>query len=246
MIDARFGTLRRISGHRHQVADIAGYQATHPDPQDKDGNAIESNPYGLAAVGATVRGHRCRQQRRAAGQRRRPDPDPATIPLHMVSTCHLPDFPAPMLPAEAVPTSVAIGPDGAYYVGELTGFPFTPGASRIWRVDRGRAARSATPTPATAARSSRTASRPSPAWTSVGTAACTSSRWAKAGVRRNLQRRRSPRARWIRAQGRHSNRAHSPGQLTAPGDVAVARNGTVYVTNLSISPDAGQVIAVTP
>jgi glucose/arabinose dehydrogenase len=38
---------------------------------------------------------------------------------------------------QAVPTSVVIGPDGAYYVGELTGFPATPGLSRVWRVASG-------------------------------------------------------------------------------------------------------------
>jgi hypothetical protein len=39
--------------------------------------------------------------------------------------------------AQAVPTSVAIGPDGAYYVGELTGAPFPTGVSRVWRVEPG-------------------------------------------------------------------------------------------------------------
>jgi hypothetical protein len=38
---------------------------------------------------------------------------------------------------QPVPTSVAIGPDGAYYVGELTGFPGTPGLSRVWRIAPG-------------------------------------------------------------------------------------------------------------
>jgi hypothetical protein len=41
------------------------------------------------------------------------------------------------VPAEAVPTAVAVGPDGAYYVSELTGFPFSKGAARIWRVAPG-------------------------------------------------------------------------------------------------------------
>src|SRR5205807_9093303 len=41
------------------------------------------------------------------------------------------------VPAEAVPTAVAVGPDGAYYVSELTGFPFTKGAARIWRIAPG-------------------------------------------------------------------------------------------------------------
>jgi hypothetical protein len=47
--------------------------------------------------------------------------------------CELPD----MIPAEAVATSVAVGPDGAYYVGELKGFPGPLGMSRVWRVEPG-------------------------------------------------------------------------------------------------------------
>lgn len=42
---------------------------------------------------------------------------------------------------QPVPTSVAIGPDGAYYVGELSGLPTDPtdlvGLARIWRIDAG-------------------------------------------------------------------------------------------------------------
>lgn len=40
-------------------------------------------------------------------------------------------------PVQPVPTSVAVGPDGAYYVGELTGFPGTPGQSNVWRIEPG-------------------------------------------------------------------------------------------------------------
>jgi hypothetical protein len=41
---------------------------------------------------------------------------------------------------QSVPTSVAVGRDGALYVGELTGYPFRPGFARIWRVEPGRTA----------------------------------------------------------------------------------------------------------
>jgi sugar lactone lactonase YvrE len=41
--------------------------------------------------------------------------------------------------ADAVPTSVVRGPDGAFYIGQLTGFPFQPGAANIWRVVPGSA-----------------------------------------------------------------------------------------------------------
>jgi sugar lactone lactonase YvrE len=40
---------------------------------------------------------------------------------------------------DAVPTCVTRGPDGAYYVGELSGVPFAAGAARIYRVVAGQA-----------------------------------------------------------------------------------------------------------
>lgn len=36
---------------------------------------------------------------------------------------------------QSVPTAVTIGPDGAFYVSELTGFPFLEGESQIYRID---------------------------------------------------------------------------------------------------------------
>jgi hypothetical protein len=39
---------------------------------------------------------------------------------------------------QAVPTSVVVGPDGALYVGELTGRPYPVGGARVWRIVPGR------------------------------------------------------------------------------------------------------------
>ena len=36
---------------------------------------------------------------------------------------------------QPVPTSVAVGPDGAFYVGELTGFPFQANTAQIYRIN---------------------------------------------------------------------------------------------------------------
>ncbi len=36
---------------------------------------------------------------------------------------------------ESVPTAIAKGPDGAYYISEFTGFPFPEGQAKIYRVD---------------------------------------------------------------------------------------------------------------
>lgn len=70
----------------------------------------------------------------------------AWFPNELVSTADLkvllgcpesgagPCFTPDMLPAQPVPTSVAVGPDGYYYVGELKGFPAPQNESRIWRI----------------------------------------------------------------------------------------------------------------
>jgi hypothetical protein len=54
------------------------------------------------------------------------------VPEELAFLCFVDSF-----PAQAVATSVAIGPDGAYYVGELKGFPAPTGASRVWRIEPG-------------------------------------------------------------------------------------------------------------
>jgi hypothetical protein len=45
--------------------------------------------------------------------------------------------PGTQIPMQAVPTAVAKGPDGAFYVSQLTGFPFPAGAANVYRVVRG-------------------------------------------------------------------------------------------------------------
>ena len=56
-----------------------------------------------------------------------------TPPPQFTFVCGLPAI----LPAQPVATSVAIGSDGAYYVGELKGFPAPRGMSRVWRIEPG-------------------------------------------------------------------------------------------------------------
>jgi hypothetical protein len=121
------------------VLDITAYQAGDPDPNDQEGIPTESNPYGLTI---DRRGNALVAD--AAGNdliRVTPSGEAKTVArfdVEMVKTNHLPPemgvFP-PKLTAEAVPTSVTIGPDGAIYVGTLNGFPFRPGAARVWRID---------------------------------------------------------------------------------------------------------------
>ncbi|MBW4557635.1 MAG: ScyD/ScyE family protein [Trichormus sp. ATA11-4-KO1] len=45
-----------------------------------------------------------------------------------------PDAPLNEIPLQPVPTGVAIGPDGARYVSDFSGFPYPEGGSRVYRV----------------------------------------------------------------------------------------------------------------
>jgi hypothetical protein len=64
----------------------------------------------------------------------------ATFPNRLVDA---PPFlglpPGTQIPMDAVPTSVARGPDGALYVGQLTGFPFPVGGANVYRIVPGKA-----------------------------------------------------------------------------------------------------------
>jgi hypothetical protein len=64
----------------------------------------------------------------------------ATFPNRLVDA---PPFlglpPGTQIPMDAVPTSVARGPDGALYVGQLTGFPFPVGGANVYRIVPGHA-----------------------------------------------------------------------------------------------------------
>ena len=141
------GKLYRISrGSTHEVADILAFE----ESVNPDGGIIESNPFDVAALtgGTALVADAAGNSLLIVDARGQVD-WVATLPNELVSTanakqifgcpgsgvppCGLPE----MIPAQAVATSIAIGPDGAYYVGELKGFPAPTGESRVWRIEPG-------------------------------------------------------------------------------------------------------------
>jgi hypothetical protein len=122
----QFDRLVRLpaSGKWRFADDIGAYETAF----NPDGGVRDSNPFGLLALpGARVltdAGGNALLQVDASGD---------------IST--LATFPsrAQGRSTDAVPTSVAVGPDGAYYVSELTGVPFAAGAARVYRVVPGSA-----------------------------------------------------------------------------------------------------------
>lgn len=126
-----FGFLLRPRLRRgYHVADIAGFElANNPDgvlPPDSNPYAVATLPNGNALVVDA-----------AANDLLEVEPDGT---IHMVAV--FPPTPNVLFPnvggptVQAVPTSVAVGPDGAWYVGELRGFPFSS-PSHIWRIQPG-------------------------------------------------------------------------------------------------------------
>jgi hypothetical protein len=137
------GKLYRIrpGKGRTMVADIKKYQRRDRDPFDLEKNPKESNPYGLAALkdGSVLVAD-------AAGNdllRVMPNGKIHTVARVKPRIVKSPNLgeegppPGTKMPAEAVITSVAVGKDGSYYIGELRGFPATPGTSQIWRIKPG-------------------------------------------------------------------------------------------------------------
>ncbi len=63
---------------------------------------------------------------------------PSLVAVFPESMAEFPPHSGSMMPVQPVPTSVVVGPDGAYYVSELTGFPFPVGGAVVWRVEPGK------------------------------------------------------------------------------------------------------------
>ncbi len=130
----QFGQLIyvRDNGFKRQVADIASYEAAaNPDEGDPD-----SNPYGLVAqVGKRVvadAGGNSLVEVATNGK----ITTLAVFPERLVDAPPIPDLP-PQISMQSVPTSVTLGPDGSYFVGELTGFPFPVDGARVYKVTPG-------------------------------------------------------------------------------------------------------------
>ena len=246
VVDARFDSVLDVEHGVRRLADIQSYVNAHPDATDIDNppNPTDSNLYGIALIGddRSVVTDAANNTLLLIGATGRVW-TMAKFPNEVVSTAHIPGFPAAAIPAEAVPTSVAVGPDGYYYVGELKGFPFTPGTSRIWRVAPW--ARNVTCDPA---HRKAGCSLFMDGFTSiVGLAfsqggALYVSEIVKTGVLGFVRGTDNVGALYRVWHGHKTELV--PGRLTLPGGVAVGRNGTVYITNNSVSSGQGEVLAI--
>jgi sugar lactone lactonase YvrE len=117
-----FGKLLRVtpSGQYRVVGD----PAAHEGVLNPAGGPVDSNPYGLIAQPG-------RRVVADAGAN-------ALIEVLANGRTRTLAVPPPLLqpfPRDSVPTSVTAGPDGALYVGLLTGFPFFQGSASVLRIE---------------------------------------------------------------------------------------------------------------
>ena len=121
------------------VANIGRYQQRDPDPFNLAEDPGASNPFGIAALhdGSLL------VSDAANNDLLRVFPKSGKIvtvarlkPRKVKVPKGLPDA-GKRVPSEAVATSVTVGKDGFWYVGELRGFPATKGKSQIWRIKPG-------------------------------------------------------------------------------------------------------------
>ncbi|MCP9200849.1 ScyD/ScyE family protein [Gramella sp. GC03-9] len=141
--DSGQGLYRVSKGKSRKLTNLFAFEAMYnPDNDD-----VNSNPYSVASLG----GEAALVIDAGANDLLKIDNQGnievvAIFPPELVSTanikslagcpgsgampCNLP----PAIPTQAVPTSVVVGPDGYFYVGELKGFPGPTGESNIWKV----------------------------------------------------------------------------------------------------------------
>ncbi|GAB4432327.1 MAG: hypothetical protein OHK0015_19660 [Chloroflexi bacterium OHK40] len=122
----------RDGGAPQAVADLATFEVAN----DVDGAGPDSNPYALA-----LRSDRLFVVDAGANTLDAVDRDgrvqvSVMLPGRLVPAPPFiqPQPPGGQIPMQSVPNSAAVGPDGAIYIGELTGFPFPTGGARVYRI----------------------------------------------------------------------------------------------------------------
>lgn len=129
----RLATLTRVdtrSGTVTEVADLGDFEAAeNPHP-----TAVDTNPYSLEA------GRHGTVVVDAGGNTLLHVSRDGVVTTQYVFQDELVTVPpivggdgTVQAPAQAVPNTVVKGPDGAYYIGQLTGAPFGEGAATVWR-----------------------------------------------------------------------------------------------------------------
>lgn len=116
-----------------KLADLATYELNNNPDGRKNPGGVDTNPFSMTIQGETAftidaGGNDLLSVNLNTGNIKLE----AVFPARNISVPNIGD-----ISMQSVPTSVAIGPDGAFYVTELTGFPFPQNGARIYRLKDG-------------------------------------------------------------------------------------------------------------
>jgi sugar lactone lactonase YvrE len=208
------------NGNVRAVADIAAYEAAN----NPEGGIIESDPYGLLRwQGTSV-------VTDAGGNSLLQVTDDGQISTLAVFHDRLVTFQGDKVEMDAVPTSVVLGPDGALYVGELTGFPYPTGGARIYRIVPGGSPRIFLK-----------------GFTNVIDIAFDGEgNLYVLEIAHNSLRSDAPFGELLRVSPSGERTVVLDQGLFFPTSVAVAEDGGFYVTNCGVCPGGGEVLKIEP
>jgi hypothetical protein len=201
--------------------DLSAFEGT----DNPDNGGVDSNPFGLLALPGrqifTDAGGNSLNAVAANGS----ISNLAFFPNRTVGTATF----------QAVPTGVTQGPDGWLYVGQLTGFPFLLNEARVYRVP----ANGGTPQ-VFASGFTKIIDLAFGPDRSLYVLQISSTAGAPPQAGSGSLIRVSP-------DGTTKTTIVAPGAgLVAPGGIAIDRDGTIYVSNFSVSPGGGSVVRVVP
>ncbi len=121
-----------------KVASLADYEAAHnPDHGIVPTSTLDTNPYsvlvsGTSALVADAGGNDVLSVDRGTGA---VSTSAVLPPIFTAAPPFLNEKPGTIIPAQPVPTSLAAGPNGTTYVGQLTGFPFPEGGATVFALN---------------------------------------------------------------------------------------------------------------
>lgn len=218
---ARFARLLRFRMHGAQARfaeDLGAYEnAANPA-----GGTIDSNPFGLTRYRGSL------AVADAGGNDVLQVDDGVISTLAVFANRPVPGPGGVTIPMQPVPTSVAEGPDGALYVGQLTGFPFPPGGAVVFRVGAG-----------------GTPEEYATGFTNIIDIAFGRDRSlyvlqiSAAGLLSG-----NPMGALIRVAPDGTRTEIFPGALVAPGGLAIGRDGSIYVSRFATLAGAGDVVRI--
>lgn len=215
-------TVRLGPSGASAFADLAGYEAANNPDQGQPGTGPDSDPYGLVPYGdgAVVTDAGGNDLLRLDRQGR-------ISTLAVFPTTPTPNpFGGPDIPMQFVPTTVTTGPEGALYVGQLTGFPFPVGGAKVWRVVPGQA-------PTVFAEG----------FTNISDIAFDGKgRLLVLEIFANGLLSGDPTGALIRVERDGSRTELARAGLVTPTGVAVARDGTIYISNKGTVVGQGEVL----